>query len=312
MARPLKSWCRTSGSIGRCAPIPRARITCGVPFDENLVVHAASDSALASSTSVRLQNVTRVARVDFVLERGSGAFATLSGTVLRDSAGVPVAGADVSIADIGKAVLTDERGSYRIGDIPPGAYHVTVRKLGLTAADTVLTFTRGRAVRHVVTLAKTQVLNRVTTRATALPPSFDDHYRIGLGSFLTRDQLAKQEGARLADVVSQLRGIRIVADTRHNELWPTSARRQDCSPELDKMKLCPPDTSTMYRCWSQVYVDRVLMNRGNPTTPYNLNEFPVDRIEAVEYFAGASETPTEYSVLNSNCGVLVLWTRRSP
>ena len=42
----------------------------------------------------------------------------------------------------------------------------------------------------------------------------------------------------------------------------------------------------------------------------NLQRIAVEDIEAIEFFAGPAQTPAEYSDLGSNCGVLVLHTRR--
>jgi hypothetical protein len=48
-----------------------------------------------------------------------------------------------------------------------------------------------------------------------------------------------------------------------------------------------------------------------PTQPFDLNTITPESIEAIEYYAGAAQTPVKYSRLGSNCGVLVIWTRRS-
>ena len=42
----------------------------------------------------------------------------------------------------------------------------------------------------------------------------------------------------------------------------------------------------------------------------NINRFSPMDLEAVEYYASAAQTPARYSGLNSQCGVLVLHTRR--
>jgi hypothetical protein len=64
-------------------------------------------------------------------------------------------------------------------------------------------------------------------------------------------------------------------------------------------------------CWAQVYLDGVLQNgMKEPTEPFDLKQIPVDRVEAIEFYAGGGETPLQYSRLGSQCGVLVIWTRR--
>ena len=65
-------------------------------------------------------------------------------------------------------------------------------------------------------------------------------------------------------------------------------------------------------CYAQVYIDDILMNRGNPTRPFELTSVFSDQAEAIEWYNGPSQTPARYSDLNSVCGVLVIHTRRTP
>ena len=64
-------------------------------------------------------------------------------------------------------------------------------------------------------------------------------------------------------------------------------------------------------CYAQVYVDGVLMNPGDPAPPYALDQITTDRVQAIEYYAGAAQTPARYSRAGSLCGALVIWTRRN-
>ena len=54
---------------------------------------------------------------------------TLTG-VVRDSAMLPIAGADVWVVPGGRRTRTDSTGRYTLGDLENGAYSVTARKLG--------------------------------------------------------------------------------------------------------------------------------------------------------------------------------------
>jgi hypothetical protein len=78
-----------------------------------------------------------------------------------------------------------------------------------------------------------------------------------------------------------------------------------------------PDQGEMSRgmptmCFAQVYIDRVLMNGvGEPTQPFDLATVVPESVEAIEWYAGAADTPMKYSRMGSNCGVLVIWTRRN-
>jgi len=64
-------------------------------------------------------------------------------------------------------------------------------------------------------------------------------------------------------------------------------------------------------CWAHVWVDGVLQNgTREPAEPFDLKEIPPYRIDKMEFYAGASETPLQYSRMGSQCGVLVIWTRQ--
>src|SRR3954469_12309851 len=76
-----------------------------------------------------------------LLGLGSGAWAqqTLSGLsgVVRDAAGMPAAGATVEAASPAliervRSVVTDGSGQYKITDLQPGIYAVTVRAPGFS------------------------------------------------------------------------------------------------------------------------------------------------------------------------------------
>jgi hypothetical protein len=66
-------------------------------------------------------------------------------------------------------------------------------------------------------------------------------------------------------------------------------------------------------CYALVYVDDVLMNgTTEPTEPFDISSIAPEQVEAVEFYSGPAQTPLKYSRMGSNCGVLVIWRRRSP
>jgi hypothetical protein len=52
------------------------------------------------------------------------------------------------------------------------------------------------------------------------------------------------------------------------------------------------------------------MNQGSAAEPFDVNSIPPETIEAIEWYAGPAQTPSEYNNLNTACGVLVIWTHR--
>jgi outer membrane receptor for ferrienterochelin and colicin len=137
---------------------------------------------------------------------------------------------------------------------------------------------------------------------------------VGLGKFLTRDALAKQEGRLLSDVVRSIPGTQLSMG-RGSRAWLVSGRgiQSGSANKLDVQDSVSGARSGL--CYAQVYVDHTLMYgaRKDGSEPlFDLNSVPVTSIEAIEYYRGPSETPLEYSNLNSVCGVLVIWMRHTP
>jgi hypothetical protein len=56
--------------------------------------------------------------------------AEITGVVIDESTGEPVAGAIVTLEESGRSIVTGADGSYVIPDVPPGPYHLSVRVLG--------------------------------------------------------------------------------------------------------------------------------------------------------------------------------------
>lgn len=123
--------------------------------------------------------------------------------------------------------------------------------------------------------------------------TFEDHRHIGLGRFWTRKDLEAYANRTLAEVLAQTPGINTTALMRGPHAFVASSRN-------------PGGV-----CYSQVYLDQALVYRGRGQ-PFDVNSLRPEQVEAIEYYAGPAELPAKYQGLNANCGVIVIWTRRSP
>jgi len=302
---------------------------CGVPTNTTVKLRAVADGAeTADETTVKLQGGTRLARTELTLERLEALAArgsVFTGVVVADSTHAPIPLAEVALPDLNKSETTNSRGEFRITGIPAGEHRVSVRRIGYGAADTRLAFTGTGTVERRVVLGRAITLEAVQVTATAydkLRRSFDDNMRVGLGHFMTRDQIAKYDGMELATVLSTLPTTGVANGNGHS--WVTSRRRplppcpgnppsDGCLQQhgfyipsyFERMQGMPKE------CWAHVWVDGVLQNgTREPAEPFDLKEIPPYRIDKMEFYAGASETPLQYSRMGSQCGVLVIWTRQ--
>ena len=257
----------------------------------------------------------------------------VTGVVVDSALGQPIVGAQVGLPDLNRATVTDSTGDFRIDSVPAGAYRLVVRHVGFRVVEMRITVVSNDIDRRIILGRSATVLESVFVKAPSSSgiKSFDENKRVGLGHFLTRADLAKLGAATFSEVLSNISGVGILRGTG-DQGWIHSRRMTPSS--------CPPVTSygpparppqavaclqgqgvyvpardehdrgVQPVCYAQVYLDNVLMNPARPTEPFDVNTLKLEQLEAVEFYAGPSQTPSKYSGLDSRCGVLVLWTRR--
>ena len=163
-------------------------------------------------------------------------------------------------------------------------------------------------------------LDTVTTKAKSHDVEmieFEEHRRIGLGHFVTRASLDSFRGRPIFEVFAQINGLQFVRGWA-SQLWIASSRGRrssKCATLEDKTPLDKAKFSAIEcdLCFPQVYLDMMLLSR--PAGPDrhcvpNLLTFSPDQLEGIEVFTGPSQTPVRWAGLESQCGVIVLHTRR--
>ncbi|MEX2154663.1 MAG: carboxypeptidase regulatory-like domain-containing protein [Gemmatimonadaceae bacterium] len=298
---------------------------CNVPINTVVTLIAQTDSASAAPVEVRIPATQRYTAVELLLDHDLPRGAVLSGFVLSDVNGQPIADVEVAIPELSKNVFTSDRGAFRIDDIPAGTRLVVARKIGYKELTTSIAFAGTQTVERSLLLSGVATLDTIAVTESAALPDFEEHRRLGLGRFLTRADLEKLQGQPIGNLLSQVGGAGI-ARGKSNQAWILTSRPRTtadgfwCPDELDRWEA---GEGVKCGCYAKVYLDRTLMNPGvlqrdertgdvtRPTPPFNVNSIPSMSIEAVEWYAGPSETPMKYSTLDSACGVLVIHTRRS-
>ena len=333
-ARVTVEWAVDSGRVrrveARAARDGSFRL-CRLPVNTALALRAAADSAQSAEPSVvRLSPGSRLARTQLRLESAAQLAlrgAVFTGVVVFDSTRAPIIGAEVAVPDLAKSVLTDATGSFRLTGIPAGEHQIVVRRMGYGAADTRLTFRGNETLERRIVLGRAIVLEPVVVAEHSVDramASFEENRRIGLGHFMTRAQLAKLEGVSLGSILEQLPGATIIRG--NGGAWVRSSRSFGFAaipPDpFDAFQGAPPAA-----CYSQVYLDNTLVFAGRVEEEpgsrggsgqkhweplFNLNSINPAQIEAIEFYASPAETPLKYSGMESHCGVVVIWTRRTP
>jgi hypothetical protein len=236
--------------------------------------------------------------------------------LVRDSAGIPIGGAEVAVETLNRLTHTDEAGRYRLLDLTPGMRLLRVRRVGFSPFSRMVQMAEGEnkqndiVLGHLITKLDTVITrNQMLYHEDPLLRDFDENRKLGLGHFVTRADLEKMRGHQLDELVSQFPGTRVVhggsraayiASTRRSSI------NQECAQFEDQRPTWP---ERFCICFPPVYLDNQLLSQ---TEVPNINRFSPDQVEAIEIYAGPAQTPPKYAGLGSQCGIVIIHSRRPP
>lgn len=212
--------------------------------------------------------------------------------VVVDSAGRPIAQADVGIAAARQLTRTDSAGAFQFTRLTDEAQTVLVRRLGYTPQKVVATPGDDVAPLRVVLVRDPAMLEgvEINARLARKRSGIEDFYRRrarGVGTYFTRDDFLERHSQRTSDVLRDVPGIRFVRipggmGIRFNS---SSVVRRDCIPMM--------------------WLD------GQRAPGMEIDDVPASDIEGLELYSGPSTTPGQFSQASSTstCGTIVIWTR---
>lgn len=241
--------------------------------------------------------------------------AALSGHVMTDSTEIPVLGAEVTIKDLRGLVITDSTGRFLFANIPPGKQLVTIRRLGYSPIQAILTFAAGDTVEGDFLLVTTaQRLKGVEVRGRSLTPrrivEFEERRKSGFGEFIGPETLAKMESRRTDDILRLIPGPSIVRSNVSNSAWVAMSRGA-YSPGIYRV-----DRSDIQRgadsgkCYATVYVDGVAVFSALPgELLFDINSVPANEIHGIEFYGGSGTIPPQFPQKRGTCAVLLVWTK---
>jgi hypothetical protein len=253
--------------------------------------------------------------------------AELQGRVLADSGRRAIANAEVAIPRLELRTRSDSSGRYRLQNVPPGEHVVVTRAVGYRQKSAVTTFDDDETlVSDMLLEASLTSLDEVHVVAEHTPlmrgrlAGFEDRKAAGIGHFLDRGALEKEQDHRLGDVLSgKVPGLAIRRGGG-SRAWATTGRGNTNAPcglcrvskadVLDKYDIA---SGAPLACYMDVYLDGALVySTGAGQTPlFNLNSVSARNLEGIEIYTSASQIPTQYVRTGNGCGVMLIWTRAS-
>jgi hypothetical protein len=210
------------------------------------------------------------------------------GRVLDYKTGKPLAGARVGIRDSDFQTITDNSGRFTLTDVPAGIQPLEAELIGYE--------TRAGPVR-VLSRETLEAEIRLSTQPITLPPLevtvrsgrlqgvgfYDRRDDYGAqGSFITRADVDKRNAQLFTDLLYNQHGIKVdYVGAGQRRVFIN--RGGGCTPML--------------------WVD------GNVLDNTNFDIIRPEVIEGIEIFIGAT-VPLQFHYAASDCGVIVVWTRR--
>jgi carboxypeptidase family protein len=238
----------------------------------------------------------------------------LHGTVLRDTLGHGVRGAEVRIDPVDRTVQTNLIGEFSFSQLPAGRYAILVRAVGFEVFRDSIEVKPGIRldVEVVLTQLAVQLSPQVTTaqsRATSEGlRGMEDRARTHVGGyFVTDSMLRARENERLTLFFGRIPGITQVLGTRTGSVFLSSGRGTTAHDRTD-------GSFPLGHCYITVYVDGFRLFLG-PSTPFNappdVSGMMAQDYAGVEYYPGGAAIPAQFNATGSGCGTLLLWTRQS-
>jgi hypothetical protein len=231
------------------------------------------------------------------------------GRVVAEADLGPIAGAIVRLPDLALEARTDSAGMFSF-TVEPGRHRVVVQHVGFAPYDGSLEIVVGDSAVHQLVIRRVVALDSVrVTAPRVVIADFEERRALGVGHFITRAELAKQENRTTGDIMSRVPGAR-VRRGNSGAAWIAGARGESRRQyaRLDRLDI---ERRARPACYANVYVDGAVVFSGVDGEPlFDVNTIPPNMIEGIEFYSGASQIPPRFNRTGSECGVLIIWTRR--
>src|SRR5204862_3805560 len=214
----------------------------------------------------------------------------------------PIGQARIRVVGRNPMVLSGSDGRFTISDVAAGDQVLEVRLIGYVAFDQSVTVIAGQTLELRVTLVAAAIpLKAVEVQgAAALRPvleAFEHRRARGNGHFFNQAEIARMQPRVFTDVLRRIPGVMLQASS--GSFGSNDMVRMTRTIGLNGPRSCPV----------LFYVN------GSPlqiSGDMSVDQFvaPED-VVAIEVYSGSSQIPPEFqsSLLNSRCGVIVIWTK---
>jgi len=234
-----------------------------------------------------------------------------TGIVTRDTLGHVVVGAEIALPALNRAMPTNENGEFHFPGIAAGRYLVTVHAIGFAPFADSIVVEQGQTLDGDLTLTPAARLLdtlRTTAARTSLGSRSLEEFEtrrktIVAGAFITDSVLRANELTKMSSLIARLPGVHTIQGRGMAVYIASAVATTDGRPAF---------MSTSKPCFVTVYVDGVRKYQAGKAAddPPDFQSMRASDFAGVEYYASPSMAPSEFSATGSDCGVMLLWSRR--
>ncbi|MEX0892110.1 MAG: carboxypeptidase regulatory-like domain-containing protein [Gemmatimonadota bacterium] len=225
----------------------------------------------------------------------------LTGTVVAFGTREPVEGAVVSVLparvdSVVRSTLSSQTGRFAVRIRTPGRYRLRVEHLAFGTVVTAARELPRDAVVDVQVELRTEPVSLapLSVQGERLEPPYmqdiRDRMAMPWGEFLTREELKRLSGHRLAEVLSTVPGVRAYS---RGGLLQVQIPRTESNPACSRRG------------------PRIFLGGAPFTGGDFLRLLTADEVEAIEVYRGVAEVPGAFARTGTNCGVVAIWLRHS-
>lgn len=211
---------------------------------------------------------------------------------VRDSLGRSISGAELTVEGTTVRGVTDERGEVRFTAVRGGPATIHVRRLGFAPRNVDVIVDQRVPAASIITLALipqrlAPIVVKGGTNYTGRMAGFYQRRDLGIGHFVSREKLERDNPGQLTDVFRRLPGVQI-----------TSTRF---------IRNAVRFRGNGNSCWPLVWLDGAPL----PTAEFDMDFLSPQSVEGIEVYSGISQVPPQFMGSRGlgSCGVIVVWSR---
>lgn len=221
----------------------------------------------------------------------------------------PISGVAVTIVDSAgddlEVRLTDEAGAFAFLVEEATSIRLRAGRIGYATVFTPpVDLERFRSLTveirlspEVVPVAPLEIVAGRQRSTSPVHSGFHDRKERGFGQYITREEIEKRNPSRVTDLLRSVPGVRTTSSGRGSHGVVTTSRGNN---------------SFAGQCPAQIYVDDFHVNRANGWTFRIDDVVSPDDVEGIEVYRGLATVPAQFLSPQADCGVIAIWTRRSP